>query len=480
MEKYREYLQYSLWVSDVKKKYLKNEKGKETYDPECITGIWLDSGSSGKYPVGVKKCSFEEYIDLVRSGHTVKRIRHLDGITYDTRFLFIDLDNDDEENVTEEELKRLEKKIPGLVFLPSTSGKPYRWHMYLQTEEFIKNNAELEHEANSVIEALEEICGRKITCDHSCYRNWYQVCYGMPQKDGLKLDIPEGTEFFCRQILKSEEYETFGKIKRYETYEEFIKNSFSDLEEEKKRRIIPYNSQMLSRELNRPILVDKSYSIYPPFTYKSRRIAKYGYWKIQRGDRYHTAQSWMIRLVFQWYKCNLKYKMNFKVDDLLYTLSYLCRTNFEGYEEFNMKGIFVGAKRKIREYSNKRYEEIEREAEGTIRTYREKRQLNESLINLADEYRRDDQLRLQFKDREEMQSALRRYGLSLRVAKRRLKALGFEIETIEPKKSRSSKIDFDKYETNEAGQKLIPRTDMTQQLRNRASKLKIKLKMIDL
>ena len=146
----------------------------------------------------------------------------------------------------------------------------------------------------------------------------------------------------------------------------------------------------------------------------------------------------MIRLVFQWYKCNLKYKMNFKVDDLLYTLSYLCRTNFECYEEFNMKGIFVGAKRKIREYSNKRYEEIEREAEGSIRTYREKSQLNELLINLADEYRRDDKLILQFKDREEMLSALSRYGLSLRVAKRRLKALGFEIETIEPRSTSTS------------------------------------------
>jgi hypothetical protein len=478
MEQYREYLQYSLWVSDVKKRYLKNEKGKETYDPECITGIWLDSGSHGKYPVGVKKCTFEEYIDLIRTGHTVKRIRHLDGTTYDTRFLFIDLDNDIDENVTEEELKKLEKEIPGIRFLPSTSGNPNRWHIYLQTEEYISDNAGLESEVKRVLDILREICGREVSCDTSCYRNWYQVCYGMPQDRGFQLDIPEGTEFFCQQILKSEDYDLFSKVKRYESYDQFMKNFASDLEEAKKRRIVPYNSRMLARELNLPVLVDKSFSIYPPFTYKSKRIAKFGYWKIQKGDRYHTAQSWMIRLVFQWYKCILKYHMNFKVDDLLYTLAHLCRTNFEGYEEFNMRGIFVGAKAKIKEYARKSYEEIERKAEGQIRTYREKNLLNASLFNLVEEYR-NEQSKIRFRDRREMIDALERYRLNPRIAKRRLKSMGYEIEIIETKRTnRCSKIDFDKYESNELGQKLIPRSEMTQQLRNRASKLKIKLKMI--
>jgi hypothetical protein len=257
-----------------------------------------------------------------------------------------------------------------------------------------------------------------------------------------------------------------------------MKNFASDLEEAKKRRIVPYNSRMLARELNLPVLVDKSFSIYPPFTYKSKRIAKFGYWKIQKGDRYHTAQSWMIRLVFQWYKCNLKYHMNFKVDDLLYTLAHLCRTNFEGYEEFNMRGIFVGAKAKIKEYARKSYEEIERKAEGQIRTYREKNLLNASLFNLVEEYR-NEQSKIRFRDRREMIDALERYRLNPRIAKRRLKSMGYEIEIIETKRTnRCSKIDFDKYESNELGQKLIPRSEMTQQLRNRASKLKIKLKMI--
>lgn len=478
MEQYREYLQYSLWVSDVKKRYLKNEKGKETYDPECITGIWLDSGSHGKYPVGVKKCTFEEYIDLIRTGHTVKRIRHLDGTTYDTRFLFIDLDNDLDENVTEEELESLEKEIPGIRFLPSTSGNPNRWHIYLQTEEYISDSAGLESEAKRILDILRGICGREVSCDTSCYRNWYQVCYGMPQERGFQLEIPEETEFFCQQILKPKDYDLFAKTKRYGSYKEFMKNIAYDLEEAKKPRIVPYNSLLLSKELNLPVLVDKSYSIYPPFAYKSRRIAKFGYWKIQKGDRYHTAQYWLIRLVFQWYKCNLKYHMNFRVDDLLYTLAYLCRTNFEGYEEFNMKGIFVGAKAKIREYARKSYEEIEREAEGEIRTYREKSHLNASLFKLADEYSVEPS-KIRFRDRREMLDALERYGLNLRIAKRRLASMGFAIEIREIKRSNQpSKIDFDKYDSNELGQKLIPRSEMTQQLRNRASKLKIKLKMI--
>ena len=266
MEEYREYLQYSLWVSDVKKRYLKNEKGKETYDPECITGIWLDSGSHGKYPVGVKKCTFEEYIDLIRTGHTVKRIRRLDGTTYDTRFLFIDLDNDIDENVSEEELKKLEKEIPGIRFLPSTSGNPHRWHIYLQTEEYIRDNAGLESEVERIMDALREICCREVTCDSSCYRNWYQVCYGMPQEGGFRLDIPEGTEFFCQQILKPNDRESIEDIVKFLTYEEFTtsKEKTSDREFKFSRsRIVPYNSKMLSRALGNPVLVDKAFSISP-------------------------------------------------------------------------------------------------------------------------------------------------------------------------------------------------------------------------
>ena len=62
MKEYKEYLQFSLWVSDIKtlevEKKSKYGTIKKSAHPECIRGIWNSSGSKGPLPVGVKKCSF--------------------------------------------------------------------------------------------------------------------------------------------------------------------------------------------------------------------------------------------------------------------------------------------------------------------------------------------------------------------------------------------------------------------------------------
>ena len=280
MKKYTEYLQYSLWISDVKTKELgEGKNGRTKYDPECIRGIWNSSGSHGIFPVGVKRCTFEDYIDLITSGHSVKRVQKIGVESFSSRFLFIDLDNDNGENVTEDELEAL-KLITNnrIVFYPSTSGTPFRWHLYIETANPMFVVKDLKRETFKIISELESVCKRKVTCDSKCYQNWHQVCYGMPQREHYKLSIPDGTEFFCHQILKPKDDKDPVIIRKFTEYVEFKRKSKEG--EPKELRIVPYNSKMLARALGIGELQDKPFSIYPPFTYKNRVK---GDWHIQDG-----------------------------------------------------------------------------------------------------------------------------------------------------------------------------------------------------
>ena len=477
MKEYKEYLQFSLWVSDIKtlevEKKSKYGTIKKSAHPECIRGIWNSSGSKGPLPVGVKKCSFEEYVDLLVTGHSVRRV-NLTGDELCSRFLFIDLDNDIGENVTEEELYAL-KLISNnkIVFYPSTSGRAFRWHLYILTRDVMHTKEDLEKFTMEILGELERICNRKITCDSKCYTNWHQVCYGMPQKDHYKLSIPDGTEFIARQILKEDDPD---KIEKYSSVEAFFSQNHR-LPASSKCRIVPYNSKMLSRMLGVQVLIDKSFSIRPPSTYKSKLIEVGRYdWKIKEGKRYHVAQTWIFKLVPQWYKCNLKYNMGYTLEDLEYTMRALCKSNFEKYEEFDMKGVLNGLRELVKRYRGKTYEEIEGMSEGQIRIYRDQHYLEDLIGKLANEYMYDE-CTIMFRDRREMREALKRYQLSEKCAKRRLNARGFDIQ-IMMRRPRESKIDFDRYPQNEKGQYLIPADEVTPSLRNRASKMKIKIKSV--
>lgn len=69
---------------------------------------------------GLKYFTFEEYINAIKSGHSIKRLHTYNGNFIPTRFITIDID-DLEAKITEDEIKPLENN--NCVILPSTSRK---------------------------------------------------------------------------------------------------------------------------------------------------------------------------------------------------------------------------------------------------------------------------------------------------------------------------------------------------------------------
>lgn len=480
MEKYREYLQYSLWISDVKTKQLGEGKNSRTkYDPECIRGIWNSSGSHGIFPVGVKRCTFEDYIDLITSGHSVKRVQKMGDESFLSRFLFIDLDNDNGENVTEEELEAL-KLITNnrIVFYPSTSGTPFRWHLYVETAVPMFVAEDLRRETFKIISELESVCKRKVTCDSKCYQNWHQVCYGMPQREHYKLSIPDGTEFFCHQILKPRDDKDPVIVRKFTEYVEFKRKSKK--RDPKELRIVPYNSKMLARALRIGELHDKPFSIYPPFTYKNRVK---GDWRIREGNRYKTACNWILHLVPQWYKCNLKYEMGYSVEDLVHTLKCLCKSNFASFETFDWNSAQRALFSKVNALEGMSWAEIEADSQAKIRTYRTQNYTWDLMMKLKDEFAYDE-CTIAFRDRKQLREALKKYRVSIKTVKKYLhEEAGFDIVIQNEKRAERSdkgktRFDFSKYPQNEKGQYLIPSKEITSYTRNLASKMKIKIKSV--
>lgn len=480
MKKYTEYLQYSLWISDVKTKELgEGKNGRTKYDPECIRGIWNSSGSHGIFPVGVKRCTFEDYIDLITSGHSVKRVQKIGIENFSSRFLFIDLDNDNGENVTEDELEAL-KLITNnrIVFYPSTSGTPFRWHLYIETANPMFVVKDLKRETFKIISELESVCKRKVTCDSKCYQNWHQVCYGMPQREHYKLSIPDGTEFFCHQILKPKDDKDPVILRKFTEYVEFKRKSKE--REPKEVRIVPYNSKMLARALGIGELQDKPFSIYPPFTYKNRVK---GDWHIREGNRYKTACNWILHLVPQWYKCNLKYDMGYSVEDLVHTLKCLCKSNFSSFETFDWNSAQRALFSKINALEGKSWAEIEADSQAKIRTYRTQNYTWDLMMRLKDEFAYDDWT-IAFRDRKQLREALKKYKVSIKTVKKYLhEEAGFDIVIQNEKRAERSdkgktKFDFTRYPQNEKGQYLIPSREITSYIRNLASKMKIKIKSV--
>ena len=480
MREYREYLQYSLWISDVKTKELGERKnGRIKYDPECIRGIWNSSGSHGIFPVGVKRCSFDDYIELITSGHSVKRVQKMGDESFSSRFLFIDLDNDKDENVTEDELEAL-KIITNnrIVFYPSTSGTPFRWHLYIETANPMFVVKDLKRETFKIISELESVCKRKVTCDSKCYQNWHQVCYGMPQKEHYKMSIPDGTEFFCHQILKAKDDRDPVIIRKFTEYVEFKRKSKK--RDKSELRIVPYNSKLLSRALGTGELQDKPFSIYPPFTYKNRVK---GDWHIREGNRYKTACNWILHLVPQWYKCNLKYGLGYSVEDLVHTLKCLCKSNFASFETFDWNSAQRALFSKMNALEGKSWAEIEAESQAKIRTYRTQNYTWDLMMKLKDEFAYDDWT-IAFQDRKQLREALRKYKVSINTVKKYLhEKAGFDIVIQNKNRAERSdkgktRFDFSKYPQNEKGQYLIPSKEITSYIRNLASKMKIKIKSV--
>ena len=481
MNEYRELLQFSLYVGS--KKVVKRHK---KLDNRCIMAIWNRTNYDPTCPVGIKKCSFDEYVELIRTGHTIKRIPKIDGVLIPTRFLFIDFDNEDGENITEKEIRSLEsdkvKILPSSSWTEDSNKPCYKWHAYLYSERNIWNVQELKEATKEFVKKLEAVCERKITYDERVSSSLYQVCYGRPQPT-YELDIPDGVERFSPQLTVKNDFRA-----RTILPEELQCHKEQKSENGEVLNIVPYNSRMLLRELQNRYkeeifeLHDKSFSISPPYTFRNKLMSKGSMnWRIPVGKRYFTGQCWAKKLAAQWYKCNLKYNVGYTYEDLEYTLTRLCKTNFDMYEEFDMTNVLKSLSDDVKKYEKMPYELIESVAEGQIRWYREQAMTINLVLKLKDELLTDaedpDTMIVTFMDRRSMLDALKKYHLTEYIFKKCMNTMGFEVEILRRSQKRS-KIDFNKYPQNENGQYLIPIEEITPHLRNKASKLRLSIKCI--
>jgi hypothetical protein len=475
MEEYRELIQFSLYVGTAKVRYLENGR----LDPTCVMKIWNRTNWDTSCPVGLKKCTFDEYVDLIRTGHTVRRVCKVNGNLVPSRFLFIDFDNKIGENITEKEIRSLEsdqvKIMPSASYIEGSEEQCYRWHAYLYSSENIWNVTDLRRITEEFVDKLRRVCGRPISYDERIFRSMHQVCYGRPQLS-YELEIPEGVEEFSKQLKVEDDFKIHPV-----SYEE-IESSESTTDPS--RQIVPYNSRMLLRRLaDRGIteLHDKSFSISPPFTFRNK-LLKSGKtdWKIQVGRRYFTGQCWARKLAAQWYKCNLKYDLGYTYEDLEYTLNCLCKTNFDEFEDFDMTNVLAALKKEVKIYEGKTYEQIESLAVGQIRYYREQATTLDLILKMKDEFCTDDEFTIMFQDRRQMLEVFKKYHITKYTVKKYMNMLGFEISIMRrAQKKRKTEFDFEKYKRDEKGRYLVPSNEITPYMRNVASKQKIKLKAVN-
>ena len=106
MEKeYKEILQYEPWV-DINK--------------ECQEQNIRKSSKNDLYAVGIKEFTFNEFINAVKAGHSIKRVHTFENKFIPTRYITIDIDDLDAK-VSKDELKSFE--CDNCVILNSTSRK---------------------------------------------------------------------------------------------------------------------------------------------------------------------------------------------------------------------------------------------------------------------------------------------------------------------------------------------------------------------
>ncbi|WP_407458135.1 hypothetical protein [Fibrobacter sp.] len=328
---YTEKWQYLPWVGTHKDP---PEKGQEPDPKNDLSTKKMANNSSPKYRnefyVGVKAFTFNELVDALRKGHSIKRIGPI-GITNGTRFLIIDIDNDKNECITPEQLDHFCKGRHHIAWTKGGSGRDYRYHIIVFLDHPIYTSSEAEAETKAILKELAEDIGRDIEIKPD--ENQYQMlqwCYGVPQDRMERREI-EGTELWCRQITKNNSY----NIVPADQADNLPKQKRDKTEVKEKPKLMPYTTAMLANMLYDKQLYAKKYedgSYVRPIVflegtrfdcYEPRTAKKY----VPKGKRYDAAHAFIMRIVPQYHRCK-SFGLSYSERDVIFTFKTLCMRNF--------------------------------------------------------------------------------------------------------------------------------------------------------
>ena len=324
-------MQYLPWVGthktppDGEKKDPPNDLGTKALT--CLT----TPKKRNRFYVGVKRFTYTELADALRKGHCIKRIgTYANG----TRILIIDLDNDNNENITPEELDSFCKSRDNIEWTKGGSGRDFRYHIVKLLDNPIYSKEESEEQTKAILRMLAEHTGRLDDIQPDKHQDTYlQWCYGCPQDRMEYRELPD-TEYWCRQITKGFNYQI---IKVDPAQYRATSTNKSPVH----GKLMPYTTAQLANLLNDGHIHASKLSsgayAHPMVRLEGRRFDCYEPRIINKvvkvGQRYDTALAWIFRLVPQFYRCK-ELGFTYTKDDLEYTFHILCNRNFEKVDEW--------------------------------------------------------------------------------------------------------------------------------------------------
>lgn len=362
---YSEPWQYTTWRT-THKSPKKDENGKPIKEnPNDLSTLTVVRHCvfDGKFAVGVKNFTFNELIEATKQGHSLKRI----GTTgQGTRFLVIDIDNDNGENIRPEELDSF--CSDRIKWTPGGSGRPYRYHLFVFLTAPIVTKQEFRIESERVLEQLAAHIGRdeviKVDSHQFSFLQW---CYGVPQThlEHMEEQVLPGTQYRCFQIKKDNGYQV---VKVDPSTPERKGPSTVFQHPKKNAQLMPYTSAMLASKLNEDQLYAKKDSegnyINPQICLEGKRFdiyePKLSKNVIAKGKRFATAQAWIYRLVPQYFRCK-SLGLEYDDDDLVYTFYTLCNRNFVDFKSWwneTGKSMVRGLTNELHSNDGLEYDEI--------------------------------------------------------------------------------------------------------------------------
>ena len=358
-ETYPEEMQYLPWVGthktppDGEKNDPPNDLGTKALT--CLT----TPKQQNRFYVGVKRFTYTELADALRKGHCVKRIgTYANG----TRILIIDLDNDNNENITPEELDSFCKSRDNIEWTKGGSGRDFRYHIVKLLDNPIYSKEESEEQTKAILRMLAEHTGRLDDIQPDKHQDTYlQWCYGCPQDRMEYRELPD-TEYWCRQITKGFNYQII-KVDPAQY------QATSTNKRPAHGKLMPYTTAQLANLLNdkhlRASKLPNGAYVNPKVSLEGRRFDCYEpriiNKSVQIGHRYNTALAWIYRLVPQFYRCK-ELGFNYTEDDLEYTFHILCKRNFEKADEWwteTGKSMLELLKSELQSNENLDYKDIE-------------------------------------------------------------------------------------------------------------------------
>lgn len=400
MQEYTELLQYMPWIDTSKQAQLENVK---------------KSSNCKNYAVGIKYFTFDEYVDAIQSGHSVKRIHTYKGEFIPTRFVTVDIDDEDA-RVTEEEIRKFESDTCKVT--SSTSGNPYKWHVHILSDFPCMTTQDLYNITNSWIKALIDKLGRFVRFDPKLTNTWGQWVYGVPQETRIREVLPDTIEF-CKQISKISAYR-FVEVKfDHEKLKEYIR--------------IPFKLKDVARFIGTDTFEDKTYRIN--LVWKNGKAEK-----ISDGFRYKYGMSWVLNLVAQYFKLTKKYGKAIPYEDLVMNLKSICNKYFvDGTRCKCFPQLISWLAELYAELKDKDYSYIEGMMNGKIRDYMTESYRRDMILKVRNTLRYDENTNNFIEtDRKELLKKLAELNISESTFRRHINRMGFGL-VFENKTSRSDK-----------------------------------------